>query len=115
MSALLWTHLNAVKGKLDPTVVGLAFVFLLVGYGTKVGLAPLYNWLPDAHAAGPTPISAVPSGLLLTGAIYAVVRCKMLVERSVHAQRPPQRLMSFGLLPVVLAACFLWRQRDIKR
>ena len=53
MSALLWTHLNAVKGQLDPAVIGLAFVFLLVGYGTKVGLAPLHNWLPDAHAEGP--------------------------------------------------------------
>src|SRR5205814_2085910 len=58
-TALLWTHLNAVKGQLEPTVLGLAFVFLLVGYGTKVGLVPLHNWLPDAHAEGPTPISAV--------------------------------------------------------
>ncbi len=80
MSALLWTHLNAVKGQLEPTVLGLAFVFLVVGYGTKVGLAPLHNWLPDAHAEGPTPISAVLSGLLLNVAIYAVVRCKVLVE-----------------------------------
>ncbi|NTV94617.1 MAG: hydrogenase 4 subunit F, partial [Thiobacillus sp.] len=64
-TALLWTHLNGVKEQLEPTVLSLAFVFLLVGYGTKVGLAPLHNWLPDAHAEGPTPISAVLSGLLL--------------------------------------------------
>ncbi|HEY5021386.1 MAG TPA: proton-conducting transporter membrane subunit, partial [Gemmatimonadaceae bacterium] len=64
-TALLWTHLNAVKGQLEPSILGLAFVFLFVGYGTKVGLAPLHNWLPDAHAEGPTPISAVLSGLLL--------------------------------------------------
>src|SRR5579872_4633934 len=57
-SALLWTHLNGAKGQLEPAVLSLAFVFLLVGYGTKVGLAPLHNWLPDAHAEGPTPISA---------------------------------------------------------
>ena len=50
------------KGQLDPTIISLAFVFLLVGYGTKVGLVPLHNWLPDAHAEGPTPISAVLSG-----------------------------------------------------
>ena len=87
VSALLWTHLNAVKGQLEPAVLGLAFVFLLVGYGTKVGLAPLHNWLPDAHAEGPTPISAVLSGLLLNVAIYAVVRCKVLVEGSLHSQR----------------------------
>jgi hydrogenase-4 component F len=56
MTALLWTHLNAVKGHLEPRVLGLAFVFLLVGYGTKVGLVPLHSWLPDAHAEGPTPV-----------------------------------------------------------
>ncbi|MBS0580830.1 MAG: hydrogenase 4 subunit F [Proteobacteria bacterium] len=114
-TALLWTHLNAVKGHLEPTVLGLAFVFLFVGYGTKVGLAPLHNWLPDAHAEGPTPISAVLSGLLLNVAIYAVVRCKVLVEGSLHSQLPSQILMCFGLLSVVLAAFLLWRQRDIKR
>src|SRR3979490_3280038 len=115
VTALLWTHLNAVKGQLEPTVLGLAFVFLLVGYGTKVGLAPLHNWLPDAHAEGPTPISAVLSGLLLNVAIYAVVRCKVLVEGSLHSQLPSQMLMGFGLLSVVLASFFLWRQRDVKR
>jgi len=114
-TALLWTHLNAVKGQLEPTVLGLAFVFLLVGYGTKVGLAPLHNWLPDAHAEGPTPISAVLSGLLLNVAIYAVVRCKVLVEGSLHSALPSRMLMGFGLLSVVLAVFFLWRQRDIKR
>jgi hydrogenase-4 component F len=115
VNALLWTHLDAVKGQLEPTVVGLAFVFLLVGYGTKVGLAPLHNWLPDAHAEGPTPISAVLSGLLLNVAIYAVVRCKVLVEGSLHTNLPSRMLMGFGLLSVVLASFLLWRQRDIKR
>src|SRR5512136_1038910 len=115
VSALLWTHLAAVKGQLEPTVLGLAFVFLLVGYGTKVGLAPLHNWLPDAHAEGPTPVSAVLSGLLLNVAIYAVVRCKVLVEGALHSALPSQMMMGFGLLSVVLAALFLWRQRDIKR
>ncbi len=115
VSALLWTHLSAVKGELEPTVLGLAFVFLLVGYGTKVGLAPLHNWLPDAHAEGPTPVSAVLSGLLLNVAIYAVVRCKVLVEGSLQSTLPSNMLMGFGLLSVVLAAFFLWRQRDIKR
>ncbi len=82
--ALLWTELNGVKGQLEPTVLSIAFVFLLVGYGTKVGLVPLHNWLPDAHAEGPTPVSAVLSGLLLNVALYAVVRCKVLVEGSLH-------------------------------
>jgi hydrogenase-4 component F len=115
VTALLWTHLDAVKGQLEPRVMSIAFVFLLVGYGTKVGLAPLHNWLPDAHAEGPTPISAVLSGLLLNVAIYAVVRCKVLVEGSLHSQLPSNMLMGFGLTSVLLASFFLWRQRDIKR
>lgn len=115
MSALLWTHLDAVKGQLDPTVIGLAFVFLLVGYGTKVGLAPLHNWLPDAHAEGPTPVSAVLSGLLLNVAMYAVVRCKILAVGAMHSALPGRMLMGFGLFSTLLAAFFLWRQRDIKR
>lgn len=115
MTALLWTHLDAVKSQLEPTVLGLAFVFLLVGYGTKVGLAPLHNWLPDAHAEGPTPVSAVLSGLLLNVALYAVIRCKVLVEGSIGSTVPGRMLMTFGLLTAVLGAFFLWRQRDIKR
>jgi hydrogenase-4 component F len=115
VTALLWTHLDAVKGLLEPAVLSLAFVFLLVGYGTKVGLAPLHNWLPDAHAEGPTPISALLSGLLLNVALYAVIRCKVLVEGSLQSSLPSNMLMGFGLLSVVLAAFFLWRQRDIKR
>jgi hydrogenase-4 component F len=93
----------------------LAFVFLLVGYGTKVGLVPLHNWLPDAHAEGPTPVSAVLSGLLLNVALYAVIRCKILVEGSIGSYLPGRMLMGFGLLSAVFGAFFLWRQRDIKR
>jgi len=114
-TALLWTHLNQVKGQLEPTVLSLAFVFLLVGYGTKVGLAPLHNWLPDAHAEGPTPVSAVLSGLLLNVALYAVVRCKVLVEGAVQSHVAGNLMMGFGLLSVVLASFLLWRQKDIKR
>ena len=113
--ALLWTELNNVKGDLEPTVLSLAFVFLLVGYGTKVGLVPLHNWLPDAHAEGPTPVSAVLSGLLLNVALYAVVRCKVLVEASVQTSIAKELMMGFGLLSVVVAAFLLSRQKDIKR
>ncbi|MBI2290957.1 MAG: hydrogenase 4 subunit F [Betaproteobacteria bacterium] len=114
-TALLWTHLNAVKGELEPTVLGLAFVFLLVGYGTKVGLAPLHNWLPDAHAEGPTPISAVLSGLLLNVALYAVVRTKVLVDGALGTHFAGNLMMGFGLLSVVVAAFLLSRQKDAKR
>ncbi len=113
--ALLWTHLDAVKDQLEPTVLGIAFVFLLVGYGTKVGLVPLHNWLPDAHAEGPTPISAVLSGLLLNVALYAVVRNKVLVDGALDSNVAGRLMMGFGLLSVVVAAFFLSRQKDVKR
>jgi hydrogenase-4 component F len=113
--ALLWTELNGVKAELEPTVLSIAFVFLLVGYGTKVGLVPLHNWLPDAHAEGPTPVSAVLSGLLLNVALYAVIRCKVLVEGSLQTSFARELLMGFGLLSVVVAAFLLSRQKDVKR
>ena len=113
--ALLWTELNAVRADLEPTVVSLAFVFLLVGYGTKVGLVPLHNWLPDAHAEGPTPVSAVLSGLLLNVALYAVVRCKVLVDGALPDAFAKDLMIGFGLLSVVVAALLLSRQKDIKR
>ncbi|HEY1327211.1 MAG TPA: hydrogenase 4 subunit F [Casimicrobiaceae bacterium] len=113
--ALLWTELEHVKAQFEPTVLGLAFVFLLVGYGTKVGLAPLHNWLPDAHAEGPTPVSAVLSGLLLNVALYAVVRCKVLVQGAVDTPIASNLMMGFGLLSVVIASFLLSRQKDVKR
>jgi hydrogenase-4 component F len=114
-TALLWTHLDAVKTELEPTVLSLAFVFLLVGYGTKVGLAPLHSWLPDAHAEGPTPVSAVLSGLLLNVALYVVVRSKVLVDGALGTHFAGDLMMGFGLLSVVMAAFFLSRQKDVKR
>src|SRR5881396_3959554 len=114
-SALLWTELNGVKGQLEPTVLSLPFVFLLVGYGTKVGLVPLHNWLPDAHAEGPTPISAVLSGLLLNVALYALIRCKVITDGALERPFASALLMGFGLISVVVAAFFLSRQRDVKR
>ena len=114
-ASLLWTQLYAVRDQLEPTVLSLAFVFLLVGFGTKVGLVPLHNWLPDAHAEGPTPISAVLSGLLLNVALYAVVRSKVLVDGALERNFSGDLMMAFGLLSVVVAAFFLARQRDIKR
>ena len=113
--ALLWTHLDGVKAQLEPTVLSLAFVFILVGYGTKTGLVPLHNWLPDAHAEGPTPVSAVLSGLLLNVALYAVIRCKVLVDGALGTAFAGQLMMGFGLLTVVAAAFYLSRQKDIKR
>lgn len=114
-TALLWTHLNGVKAQLEPTVLQLAFVFLLVGYGTKVGLVPLHSWLPDAHAEGPTPVSAVLSGLLLNVALYAVMRSKVLVDGALDNDLAGGLMMGFGLLSVLVAAFLIKRQTDVKR
>src|SRR5690242_11969615 len=114
-SSLLWTHLHQVRGQLEPTVLSLAFVFLLVGYGTKVGLVPLHNWLPDAHAEGPTPVSAVLSGLLLNVALYAVLRCKVLTDGALQSHLAGNLMMGFGLVSVVASAFLLIRQKDVKR
>ncbi len=113
--ALLWTNLESVKGQLEPTIMALAFVFLLVGYGTKVGLVPVHNWLPDAHAEGPTPISAVLSGLLLNVALYALLRCKVLTDGALDSRLAGNLMIGFGLVSVLAAAFFLSRQRDVKR
>ena len=113
--ALLWTNLDAVKGQLDPAIITLAFAFLFIGYGTKVGLVPMHNWLPDAHAEGPTPVSAVLSGLLLNVAVYALLRCKVLTDGALDSPLAGQLMMGFGLLSVVVAAFFLSRQKDVKR
>ncbi len=113
--ALLWTNLEAVKTQLNPTIMSLAFVFLLLGYGTKVGLVPVHNWLPDAHAEGPTPISAVLSGLLLNVALYAVIRCKVLTDGALHNRFAGDLMIGFGLLSAVTGAFFIYRQKDVKR
>src|SRR4030066_121402 len=113
--ALLWTNLNLVSGQLEPTVLQLAFFFFMVGYGKKVGLVPLHKWLPDAHSEGPTPISAVLSGLLLNIALYALVRCKVLVDLSTGTHWAGNMMMGFGLLSILVAAFSLLRQKDIKR
>ncbi len=78
--AMVWTVLVQHAAQFDAPLLNVAFVFLLLGYGTKVGLAPLHAWLPDAHAEGPTPISAVLSGLLLNVALYALLRFKLLAR-----------------------------------
>lgn len=113
--ALLWTNLSQISDKLEPTILSLAFVFLMVGYGTKVGLVPLHNWLPDAHSEGPTPVSAVLSGLLLNVALYALVRCKVLVDGATHSHHAGYIMMGFGMLSLIVAAFSLLRQKDIKR
>ena len=113
--AMVWTILMMHAAKFDPALLNVAFVFLLLGYGTKVGLAPLHAWLPDAHAEGPTPISAVLSGLLLNVALYALLRFKMLLALNPLAIAPGPLMVTMGLISTVFAAFMLYKRRDIKR
>ena len=115
MPSMVWGNLITEAARFDPAMLNVAFVFLLVGYGTKVGLAPFHAWLPDAHAEGPTPISAVLSGLLLNVALYAVLRFKLLMTANGAAVAPGPLMMALGLLSLVFAAAMLYRRRDIKR
>ncbi|MGE5509705.1 MAG: hydrogenase 4 subunit F [Bacteroidota bacterium] len=115
LPAMTWSRLLDSAPGLDPALLNLAFVFLLIGYGTKVGLAPLHAWLPDAHAEGPTPISAVLSGLLLNVALFALLRFKMLLAAHPTAIKPGPIMIAMGLLSLIFAAFMLYQRRDIKR
>ncbi len=115
LDAMAWNVLVQRAPEFDPALLNLAFVFLLLGYGTKVGLAPLHAWLPDAHAEGPTPISAVLSGLLLNVALFALLRFKMVMSANEQALAPGPLMVSLGLASVVFAAFMLYRRDDIKR
>ncbi len=115
LPAMAWDRLLTHASAFDPALLNLAFVFLLLGYGTKVGLVPLHAWLPDAHAEGPTPISAVLSGLLLNVALYAVLRFKMLMSANPSALAPGPLLITMGLASLLFAGLMIYRRGDIKR
>lgn len=115
LPAMAWDLMVQNASRLDPSLLSLAFVFLLVGYGTKVGLAPFHAWLPDAHSEGPTPISAVLSGLLLNVGLYALLRFKIVVAGNPGAVNVGAILIVLGVVSLLFAAFMLFRRRDIKR
>jgi len=113
--ALHWTTLLRLAPGLPPRVVELAFVFLVVGYGTKAGLAPMHTWLPDAHSEAPAPVSALMSGVLLAVGVYAVLRFKPVVDAAAGPEFAGRILTGLGLLSMALAAAFLWTSVNYKR
>ncbi len=115
-SALLWTELRDAATRLDPKLLKIGFLFLVVGYGTKAGLAPMHNWLPDAHSQAPAPVSAIFSGFLLNAALYCILRTLPLVEALPgNAGWGREILVAFGLISVLVAAVFIIAQHDVKR
>ncbi len=113
--ALNWTTLRSVAGQLNPEVMRLAFVFVLVGYGTKAGLAPMHTWLPDAHSQAPSPVSGLLSGVLLKCALVAMLRFGVLTDLSVGGSFRDNALMTFGIASIVIAVPFILVQGDLKR
>ncbi|HEY7547784.1 MAG TPA: hydrogenase 4 subunit F [Blastocatellia bacterium] len=113
--AVNWTSLRDAASTLNPQVVRLAFAFILVGYGTKAGLAPMHTWLPDAHSEAPAPISALMSGVLLNVGLYALMRFKTIVDIAVGKDFSSRWLMGIGLLSLAVAAALLLTQRNYKR
>jgi len=112
---LAWSVLPPVAARLNPGVMRLAFIFIVVGFGTKAGLAPMHTWLPDAHSEAPSPISALLSGVLLNTAMYGILRYYALATPSLGRAYPDALLLGFGLLSLLIAALFILRQDDIKR
>jgi hydrogenase-4 component F len=112
---LNWSVLAPVAARLNPSVMRLAFLFIVVGYGTKAGLAPMHTWLPDAHSEAPSPISALLSGVLLSCALYGILRFYALALPSLGHAYPSLLLLAFGLLSLLVATVLIFRQRDYKR
>ena len=112
---LVWSALTPVTTRLDPSVMRLAFLFIVVGYGTKAGLAPMHTWLPDAHSEAPSPISALLSGVLLNTAMYGILRFYSLATPSLGQGYTSELMLGFGLLSLLVAALFILQQRDYKR
>ena len=115
LPAMSWNELPAAAAQFHPAMLNLAFVFLLLGYGTKAALAPLHAWLPDAHAEGPTPVSAVLSGSILNVALFVILRLRGLLDANAGAIAPGPPIMALGLATVLLATFSLWPRRDVKR
>jgi len=114
-SGLNWTSMVADAKLLDPGIVKIAFVFVLVGLGTKAGLAPMHTWLPDAHGEAPTPVSALLSGVLLNCAIYGVLRFYIVASGTLGAALPSELMIILGLLSMGIAAASIYFQKDMKR
>src|SRR5207245_4525043 len=112
---LSWTMLISIAARLNPSIVKLAFIFVLIGYGTKAGLAPMHTWLPDAHSEAPAPISALMSGVLLNVGLYALMRFKAVADIAAGSAFTSAWLVRFGLLSIGIAGGFLISQRDYRR
>jgi hydrogenase-4 component F len=114
-NAMSWSAIMKVAPTLDPGIVRIGFIFVIVGYGTKAGLAPMHLWLPDAHSQAPTPVSALLSGVLIKCALLGIIRFQTIAAAACGPAFPEQVLLAFGLTSVVVATPFILAQHDLKR
>jgi hydrogenase-4 component F len=113
--AMNWSSIAAIAHRLDPSIIRIGFLFVVVGYGTKAGLAPVHMWLPDAHSQAPTPVSALLSGALLKCALFGVIRFHTIALGACGPAFSQGLLLAFGLVSVVVATPFILVQHDLKR
>jgi len=115
VAAMSWSAIMKVAPGLDPSIVRIGFIFVMVGYGTKAGLAPMHLWLPDAHSQAPTPVSALLSGVLIKCALLGIIRFQTIAAAACGPAFTSMVLVVFGLTSVVVATPFILAQRDVKR
>jgi hydrogenase-4 component F len=113
--AMSWSAIMQVAPRLDPGIVRIGFIFVMVGYGTKAGLAPMHLWLPDAHSQAPTPVSALLSGVLIKCALLGIIRFETIAAAACGPAFPAKVLLVFGLTSVIVATPFILAQNDLKR
>lgn len=110
-----WETIITNVSQLNPFVIKVAFVFILVGYGTKMGLVPMHTWLPDAHSKAPVPISGLLSGVLLNVAFFAILRFKLITDKAVGVEFTQSLLIFFGVISILIAAFIIFVQKNYKR
>ena len=115
ITSLNWTDMMLAAATFDPKIIKIAFLFIIVGYGTKAGFAPMHTWLPDAHSQAPAPISAMLSGVLIKTSIFVILRFALIVNKSVQPSFTVGLLTGFGIVSLIIAAGFVLVQKDIKR
>ena len=112
---ITWHSIRANVAGFDPFVVKIAFIFILIGYGTKMGLVPMHTWLPDAHSKAPVPISGLLSGVLLNIAFLAILRFKSVVDLAVGRDFSQELLIFFGIVSILVSAFIIFIQKNYKR
>ena len=113
--ASLWSEIVKNAGALDPTLLKLAFVFVLIGFGTKAGIFPMYSWLPDTYSEAPSPVSAMLSGVLVNCTLFVVIRFSIIVNLTLGPTFTQTLFLIFGVLSLATAVFFMLGQKDINR